>query len=142
METTVARVRQNFLADIVAAIAAFLIAAGWYSHFQAAWLAGCDRTLDYLKATGVNPALQYGASLLAAFVMAVAISCVTQASGPQTAWRGIKSAILLWLGFVVTAFATEYVFELRTWTFFAITIGFWFIAMVVMGAIVGAWQKK
>jgi hypothetical protein len=137
-----AGVRQNFLANLVAAIAAFLIEAGWYSYFQQAWLAGLGRTREWLQASGLNPALQYGAALAAAFVMATALSWAIQATGLQTVFRGIKVAVLLWIGIVVTSFASEFVFEVRTWTFFGITIGFWLIGMIAMGAIVGAWRKK
>jgi xanthine/uracil permease len=90
----------------------------------------------------VNPALQYGTALISAALIATAISCVTQLTGPQTALRGMKAAALLWLGFVLTTWATEYVFEVRTYALFAINTGFWLIGMVVMGAIVGAWKKQ
>jgi hypothetical protein len=93
-------------------------------------------------ATGVNPALQYGTALLSAAVIAAAISCVIQLTGPQTALRGIRVAALLWLSCVLTTWATEYAFEVRTYKLFAINTGFWLIGMVLMGAIVGAWKKK
>ena len=142
MEQETPRVQQNFLANIVAAIACFLIEAGWYSYFVQAWLNGMGRTRESMAQTGINPALQYGAALLASFVMATAISCVVQVSGPQTLLRGARAGLLLWLGLVVPAFATEFVFEVRPWSFFAITIGVWFVAMIAMGAIVGAWRKR
>jgi hypothetical protein len=61
--------------------------------------------------------------------------------------QGVNPALqyataLLWLGFVVTTWATEYVFELRSWALFGVNTGFWLIGMVVMGAIIGAWKKK
>jgi hypothetical protein len=74
--------------------------------------------------------------------MASAISCVTQLTGPQTAWRGIKIAALLWLGFELTSFSTEYVFEVRPWSLLGINAGYWLFGMMLMGAIVGAWKKK
>jgi len=136
------RVRQNYLAILVAAIACFLFEAGWYSLFLQGWLEGIGRTKEWLMATGVNPALQYGTALVSAAVMATAISCVTQLTGPQTALRGIKSGALLWLGFVLTSISTEYVFEVRTFKLLGINAGFWLVGMVVMGAIVGGWKKK
>ena len=142
MEAALPRVKQNYIANIVAAVAAFLIEAGWYSYFQREWLQGLGRTRAWLSGAGVNPALQYGAALLAAFFMATAISCVVQIGGRQTIFRGIGAGILLWLGFVVPAFATEYVFEVRTWQFFGITIGVWLASMIVMGAIVGVWRRS
>ena len=138
----VKRVRQNYLAITLAAVACFLFEAAWYSFFIQAWLDGIGRTAASLMATGVNPALQYVTALVSAAVIATAISCVTQLTGPQTALRGIKVAALLWLGCVLTTWGTEYVFEVRTYKIFAINVGFWLIGMVIMGAIVGAWKKK
>lgn len=137
------RVRQNYLAIVIAAIACFLLEAGWYSYFMQPWLDGIGRTREWLmSAAGYNPALQYGTALVCAALIATAISCVTQLTGPQTALRGIRVAVLLWFGFVFTTWATEYVFEVRPLSLFAINAGFWLVGMVGMGAIVGAWKKK
>jgi len=137
------RVRQNYLAIVVAAVACFLFEAGWYSYFLQRWHDGIGRTRAWLMSpAGNNPALQYGTALISAAVIATAISCVTQLTGPQTALRGIKVAALLWLGFVLTTWSTEYVFEVRPWSLLGINAGFWLIGMALMGAIVGAWKKK
>jgi hypothetical protein len=137
------RVRQNYLAILIAAIACFLLEAAWYSYFQQAWLSGVGRTREWLMGPGaLNPAIQYGTALLAAAVMATAISCVTQLSGPQTALRGIRAGALLWLGFELTAWSTEYAFEVRPLSLLGINAGFWLLGMMLMGAIVGAWKKK
>ena len=137
------RVRQNFLAILIAAIANFLLEAGWYSYFMQAWLNGIGRTREWLmSAAGYNPALQYGTALVSSALMATAISCVTQLTGRQTWWRGIQVGALLWLGFIVTDLATEYVFQVRPWSLLGIDAGFWLMGMMVMGAIVGAWKKR
>jgi hypothetical protein len=142
MINEVSRVRQNYLAITVAAIACFLFEAAWYSFFMQAWLDGIGRTREWLMASGVNPSVQYGTALLSAAVIAGAISCVTQLTGPQTALRGIRVAALSWLGFVLATWATEYIFEARSFKIFAINTGVWLVGMVIMGAIVGAWKKK
>jgi hypothetical protein len=136
------RVRQNYWADLVAAVACFLFEAVWYSIFLKQWLSGTGRTMEWLAGTGVNPLFQYGTAFISAAVMAAAISCVTQLTGPQTAYRGMRCATALWLGFVITTWATEYVFEVRPWSLLGINAGFWFIGMNLMGAIVGGWKKK
>jgi hypothetical protein len=137
------RVRQNYLAILIAAIACFLLEAGWYSFFQQAWLTGVGRTREWLMGpSALNPAIQYGTALLAAAVMATAISCVTQLTGPQTALRGIRAGALLWLGFELTAWSTEYAFEVRPLSLLGINAGCWLIGMMLMGAIVGGWKKK
>jgi hypothetical protein len=137
------RVRQNYIAILVAAIACFLLEAGWYSYFQQAWLDGVGRTREWLMGSGfLNPAIQYGTALLAAVVMATALSCVIQLTGPQTVFRGIKAGALLWLGFELTSWSTEYAFEVRPLSLLGINAGCWLIGMMLMGAIVGAWKKK
>jgi hypothetical protein len=136
------RVRQNYGAILVAAIACFLLEAVWYTLFQQSWLSGTGRTREWLMATGVNPGLQYGTAFVSAALMATAISCVTQLTGPQTAMRGVKSGALLWAGFVLTTWSTEYVFEVRPLSLLGINAGFWLFGMILMGAIVGGWKKK
>jgi len=54
----------------------------------------------------------------------------------------MKVAALLWLGCVMTTWATEYAFEVRTYKLFAINTFFWLFGMIIMGAIVGAWKKQ
>jgi hypothetical protein len=136
------RVRTNYLAILVAAIACFLFEAGWYSYFIQPWLDGIGRTSAWLMSRGVSPALQFGTALVSAAVIAAAISCVTQLTGAQTALRGVKVGVLLWLGFVATTWSTEYVFEIRPWSLLGINAGFWLFGMAIMGAIVGGWKKK
>jgi len=136
------KIRLNYPAILVAAIANFLLEAGWYTYFMQGWLSGISRSMEWLTSQGVNPAFQYGTALVSAAVMATAISCVTQLTGPQTALRGMKVGALLWLGFELTAYSTEYVFEVRPWSLLGINAGFWLVGMVIMGAIVGAWKKK
>lgn len=136
------RVRQNYWAIFVAAVACFLFEAGWYTLFLQAWLDGIGRSMNWLESSGMNPALQYGTALVSAAVIATTISCVTQLTGPQTALRGMRVAVLLWFGLVLTTWATEYIFEVRTLKIFAINTGFWLLGMILMGAIVGAWKRK
>ncbi len=138
-----AKIKQNYLSIVVAAIVCFLLEAGWYTVFMQPWLDGIGRSREWLmSAAGYHPALQYGTAFLSAVVMAGAISCLTQLTGPQTAIRGIKAGALLWFGFVLTTWSTEYVFEVRPLSLLGINAGFWLIGMTLMGAIVGAWKKK
>jgi hypothetical protein len=136
------RVRQNFLAILVAAVACFLFEGAWYSLFLNAWLKGIGHTMEWLTVQGVSFPLQAATALASAAILAATISIFTQLTGAQTAWRGMKVASTLWVGCVLTTVATEYVFEVRTYAIFAINTGFWLIGMIIMGAIVGAWKKK
>lgn len=137
-----ARLRQNYLANIVAAIACFAFEAVWYSIFLNTWINGIGRTMQWLESSGMKPAYQYATALVMAALMATAISCVTQLTGKQTALRGIKVGALLWVGFVLTTCSTEYIFEVRPISLWLVNTGFWLLGMMLMGAIVGGWKKK
>jgi len=136
------RVRQNYVANLVAAIAAFLLEAGWYSYFYLPWVSGIGRTDEWLRLNSPNRALQFLTALIMAMLMATAISCVVQATGKQSIWRGVKVGVLLWAGFVFTAWSTEYIFEVRPISLWLVNTGYWLAGMVLMGAIVGGWRKK
>ncbi|HEY2861267.1 MAG TPA: DUF1761 domain-containing protein [Terracidiphilus sp.] len=135
------RVQHNWWALLVATIVAFLFAAGWYSALMPQWLKGVDRTTEWFKATGVPGWVSPLGAFALTFLMAIAISCVTQLTGPQTPMRGMRVGFLLWLGMIVPAFGTEYLYELRPFMF-VINAGFNLVAMVAMGIIIGVWKKK
>jgi hypothetical protein len=138
------RVRQNYWAILVAAIGSFLLEAVWYSVFKQQWIEGIGRTREWQMAVQVSPKLefaQFATALFAAAIVASGISRLIQLTGAQTARRGINVAVFLWLCFVLTTFATEYIFEVKM-QLFAINAGFWFLGMALMGAIVGGWKKK
>jgi hypothetical protein len=135
------RVRQNYWAILVATIVSFGLAAVWYQTFMQAWLEGVSRTMEWFKSSGVPTWAPPLVAFVMAGLMATALSCVTQLTGRQTAARGARVGFLLWLGFVCTALATEYMYEVRP-RMFLLNAGYWLISMVVSGAIVGGWSKK
>ncbi|MGD0446238.1 MAG: DUF1761 domain-containing protein [Edaphobacter sp.] len=135
-------IKLNWVAILVAAIASFIFEALWFSVFMKQWLAGIGRTMEWLVASGMNPALQYATALLCAIIAAAVLSICIQASGGQTIRRGILCGALIWLGFIATSWATEYIFEVRSLQIYAINAGFWLFDLMLIGAIVGAWKKK
>jgi hypothetical protein len=140
--TEQAKVKTNYWAIIVAAIACFLLEAIWYSIFLQAWLDGIGRTRDVMMHQGISEYLQFAIALVSEAIIAIAISTITQLTGPLTARRGIKVGALLWFSFVFTIFSTEYIFEMRSFALLGINAGFWLLGTMLMGAIVGTWKKK
>ena len=136
------KIRLNWVAILVAAIASFIFEALWFSVFLNEWLAGIGRTHEWLMSSGMSPALQYGVAILCAVIAAAVLSLCIQASGEHSARRGVLVGVIVWLGFVATSWATEYIFEVRTIQIYAINAGFWLLDLVLMGVIVGAWKKK
>jgi Protein of unknown function (DUF1761) len=134
--------RLNWVAILVAAIVSFLFEALWFSFFMKEWLVGIGRTMEWLTSSGMSPAIQYGVAILCAIIAAAVLSICIQSSGEHSARRGILVGALVWLGFVATSWATEYIFEVRSLNIYAINAGFWLFDLILMGAIVGAWKKK
>ena len=134
--------RLNWVAILVAAIVSFLFEALWYSIFLNEWIAGIGRTNEWLHNTGVSPPVQYGVAILCSIVVAAVLTICIQASGEQTAVRGIVVAAVIWVGFIATFVAKEYIFEVRSLQLYAINTGYALIDYMIIGAIVGAWKKK
>ena len=135
------RLRQNYQAILLAALACFLLEVAWAAAFVEHWLKGIGHDRAWLSGQEISPWLQCVTALLSAILIAAAISTFTRLTGPETARRGIKVAVALWVGLSLTTHATEYVFEARPYSLFAINAGFWLLGMIVMGAIVGGWKK-
>src|ERR1700677_338532 len=132
----------NWIAILVAAIASFLFEALWFSLFMKEWLTGIDRTMEWLMSSGLNPAIQYAVAILCSIIVATVLSICIQASGEQTARRGVIVAAIIWFGFIATGWAKEYIFEVRTLQIYAINAGYSLFDLILIGAIVGAWKKK
>ena len=135
-------VRHNPLAIAVATFLYFMLGAVWFTAFMNAWLLGIGRTKEELMATGISPFVSYGTALVCTLILAIFLSWLIQATGPQTLVRGVKIALIAWFGFVFTTWATEYALEARSLQILAINTGYSLTGMVLMGAILGAWKKK
>ena len=135
-------IRLNWVAILVAAIAAFIFEALWFSIFMNSWLEGIGRTREWLMGTGLNPAIQYATAILCSIIVAAVLTICIQASGQQTARRGVVCGAVIWFGFIATSWAKAYIFEVRSLQIYFIYTGYYLIELVLIGAIVGAWKKK
>jgi Protein of unknown function (DUF1761) len=135
-------VRHNPLAIIVATILYFLLGGVWFTVFKQAWLLGVGRTLEELQAANISPAVTYGSAIITTAILAIFLSWLIQATGPQTLARGVTIAVATWFGVVFTTWATEYAFEARSLRIFFINTGYCLTGMIIMGAVLGAWKKK
>jgi hypothetical protein len=135
-------IRLNWVAILVAAIASFIFEALWFSIFMNEWLAGIGRTREWLVGTGLNPAVQYATAIICSIIAAAVLSICIQASGKQTARRGVLCAVVIWFGFIATSWAKAYIFEVRSFQIYFIYAGYYLIELVLIGTIVGAWKKK
>ena len=129
----------NYFAVLTAAISTFIIGGLWYSPalFHRAWMSANGLTEADLAKGGA--AKIFGIAFVLALLMAMNLAAFL--SGPETslAW-GTAAGALTGLGWVAPAIATIALFERRSGRYIAINGGYFAVAFVVMGAILGGWR--
>jgi hypothetical protein len=131
----------NYVAVVVAAAAAFGFGGLWYRLLAAPWKAAHGFTTEQIRAHHGRgaPPWPLVASFVADLVMAWMLAGVLGHLGEVSVRNGVISAFFLWLGFGATTLAVNNVFAMRSPVLIAIDGGHWLGAMVLMGAIIGAW---
>lgn len=135
----------NWTAVLVAAVVHFLLGAVWFTVFKTQWLANVGMSQEQLMAkSGGGPIFYpYIVSFLCNVVIArVLAQVIIATSAAPSLFHGVRVAFYAWGGFVATTFLTEYVFEMKTMTGWAVNAGYPLVGMLLMGAILGAWQMK
>lgn len=131
----------NMFAVVVAALAHFFLGAGWFTLFKKQWLVGIGKTQEQLMASGMPAWMPYVVTFIANLAMAYVLGWLIVATGPRTTMRGVQVAAMAWAGLVASSFATEYVFEAKSIQIFSINAGYPLVGMLIMGGILGTWQR-
>jgi hypothetical protein len=135
--------RINYAAVVAAGIVYWLVQAGWYTLLRDPYIAALGLTPDQVAAAEKNMSLvHYITALLANLVIAYVIGIVMLRTGEPTPAHGMRTALVMWMAFVVTTLATNYSFEQRPFALLAINSGSALVGMLLSGAILGAWKKK
>jgi len=127
----------NWLAVLVAAVSGFIIGGLWYGPLLGkTWMRVSGVTEEQTKQG--NMGMIFGVSfilqLLAAIVLAMFI-------GPESDLTfGLMAGGSVGLFWVATSFGVVYLFEQRPFAHWAVNSGYWVVAYLVMGGILGAWQ--
>ena len=130
-------------AVIVAAIADWLLAAGWFTVFSATYMAGAGITPQQVAESKAHPdPWPYVIAFVANLVMALVIAKVIGWVGQWSAAGGARVGFILGLGIAFCAMATAYVFEGKPHSFIYISAGYPVVGCILMGAILGAWKPK
>jgi Protein of unknown function (DUF1761) len=131
----------NYLAIIVAAVAAFILGAIWngpvFGKLAAEARGGATPEGQGGRPTPGAMAIIFVALLLAAWALAV-----IGAYMHLTTWMlGVKVGLLAWIGFLVPAMMIGAVMATgRKLVVFGIGAGSWLVSCVVMGIIVTIWR--
>ena len=128
----------NWIAVLVAGISAFVLGGVWYSPalFGKAWMKENNFTTEQIK-TG-NKGKIFGISLLLTLVMSANLAMYLNTPGINFQ-LGLLYGLLAGV-WVFCSIAMVALFELRTGRYILINGGYCFIALGLMGAILGVWR--
>jgi hypothetical protein len=135
----------NFLAIVVAAIAAWLVGGVWYSVLSRPWVVAQGTTMEAFKARqaalkGTAAAwLPFVLVFIAELIIAWVLAGIMGHIGAWSIRGGLISAAFVWFGFVLTTIVANNAFQQRSIKLTAIDSGGWLAAFLVIGAILGAW---
>jgi hypothetical protein len=128
----------NYVAVVVAALVPMFLGALWYSTalFARPWMRAVDRTQQELK----GAQLGYVISALGALLMSYALARIDRWAEVDDLWNGGLVGLLVWVGFVATVLAVTTYFSGRSLKLWLINAGYQLVALVLVGAIHGAWD--
>jgi hypothetical protein len=132
----------NWISIGLAAVAAWLFGAVYYSSLSGPWLAALGKTMEQCKAEQANKSgLARAAPFILAFagelIIAWAIYGILLHMNTFTLRAGLISAAACWLGFVLPTITVNYAFSGRRPMLTVIDSVNWLGAMLIVGAIVG-----
>jgi hypothetical protein len=124
----------NYLAVLVAAVAAFAWGAAYYMTLSRQWLAAAGRVEPNKSPTPFI--ISFVALLVMGFVLAGSIGHL--GPGNVTVKNGIISGAIIWAGFVVTTVFVNNAYPGRRYSLSVIDSLHWLGALVIQGAVIGA----
>jgi hypothetical protein len=123
----------NWLAVIVAALAGYFPGALWYSKigFLRPWAR--ELGIDIDAKPGKGPGAKVAVGLIPAFAAATTMALLVHGTLPIH--RGLTLGLAIGGGFVSTSFAIQYLYENRSWKFWAINAGYHVLQYLIMGVV-------
>jgi hypothetical protein len=128
----------NWVAIVVAAIIPMVLGALWYSPilFADPWMRAVGRTREELG----DASLGYLLSAIGAFLSAYVLARVVKWAEVDDLWNGALVGVFVWAGFVATVLGVTTFFAGRSRTLWLINSGYQLVSLVLMGALLGAWD--
>src|SRR5262245_27871461 len=132
----------NFLAILVAAIAAWLFGAVYYTALGKPWMAAQGKTMEQCKAeqAGKSPAamaVPFVLAFIGCLIMAYVLYGILVHLNMFTLRAGAISGAFCWFGFVLTTMTVNNAFTGRKAMLTVIDSAHWLGVLVIIGGIVG-----
>ena len=127
----------NWLAILVATLVGFALGGIWYGPlFGDAWLAALGKTADQIQPSATPFIISFFTALITAVVLAMFISALNI----STLGGGITIGLLVGIGFIATAMASDSAFGDTGLKLWLIQSGYRVLYSVLMGAILAVWR--
>lgn len=140
----------NYLALVVAAIIPLITGFIWYNPkvFGTTWMKESGMTEE--KAKSMNPGKTYGLAVIFAFLAASFLwGQVMLGGAPGEAHgaggnfmsfkHGAFHGVLISIMIVLPVFATNALFEQKSFKYVAINVGYWVVTFALMSGLLNAW---
>ena len=137
-----AHLHVNYLAIVVAALAAFALGALWYSPllFAKQWVKAHGYSEAQLQAMQKKAPKAYGVSLACFVVLAFALAVLLNISHITAVLAGVKLGLLCWAGFAATLGLTAHVYSDKPIAAYLIDAGYQLVYFLLMALILVAWR--
>lgn len=132
----------NYLAVLVAAVAAFALGALWYSPilFAKPWMKAHGYTEEDAAQMRKSANRSYLITFLCQLVIALVLAILIYMIGIYRPIGGIKLGALCWLGFAATIGLTSQVFSNKRFAVYVIDVAYQLAYLVLMGWILAIWH--
>ncbi len=129
----------NFLAVVVAAVLNMILGAIWYSPgvYGNTWMALVGKRAEDMRS---GAGRGYAGSFIAALILAYVLASVISMAQAQSILQGARVGFWVWIGFVATTSAGDFLFAGRPVKLYLINTGYYLAALIVMGALLAVWR--
>ncbi|MFH1408598.1 MAG: DUF1761 domain-containing protein [Nanoarchaeota archaeon] len=133
----------NWIAVFVVAVINMIIGASWYAQglFGKPWmkLVGLSKKdLNAAKKKGMGKS--YFAMFMGALIMAFVLAQVIGFAAIQSIASGAFLGFFMWLGFIATTGMATVIFAHKPIKLYLLDNGYWFVSLIIMGAILAVWR--
>ena len=132
----------NILAVVVASVVSMVLGMLWYGpFFGKQWMSLMKLTkLDMEKSKKKGMTTTYILAFLTTFIMSIVLGYLIELTNILSTFGGVVVGSLVWLGFLATTLAGSVLWENKPWALYFLNAGHYLLTLVVMGAILGAWN--
>jgi hypothetical protein len=127
----------NWLAIVVAMVAAMALGAAWYGLLGKQWMAALGKTREQITSGG-NPAVPMVIAAIAELVMAYFLAILIPAVYGEVSWQsGLHLGFWIWVGFVATALILNHRFQGQKWSLTLIDGAYLLGVLALEGLVIG-----